>query len=443
VKVLDFGLAKALQSTDATDSAVTGIGVMLGTPAYMSPEQAKGRAVDRRADVWAFGAVLYEMLSGRRAFPGENISETLVSVLRQEVDWTAIPLSTPASIRTLLARCLDRMSGAAARHRRSTNHAGRTRGRGRFPATAAFIAAGFIATGNPAGPGRSRRWCTRWIRSVDPQALTVPRGDPTVFHLARRAGALHESQHDCRLARRQPDRVRRGFGTVSSAHVGARSKIIRGTEGYFNLTEPVFSPDGQSIAFHTSGDQTLKRIPVTGGAAVTICRALYPYSVDWGPDGILFIEPDALDRPPISRQHSCVGNGGTPQRLVSFKNGEMPHGTAHSARRAHLLFTLATGGTPDRWDRARIVFNRSNPESAARLIEGGSDARFVPTGHLVYALGGSLFAVAFDVQRLAVSGHPVRWWRVSAGQRRTLRAAPNSASPGTLQPLDRDAESAT
>src|SRR5262249_11315856 len=119
VKVLDFGLAKALQpiytraenaaaSPTLTSPAVTGMGVLLGTAAYMAPEQAKGNAVDRRSDIWAFGAVLYEMLSGRRVFEGEGISETLASVIRQEIDWTAIPSSAPAPLRALMARCLDR-----------------------------------------------------------------------------------------------------------------------------------------------------------------------------------------------------------------------------------------------------------------------------------------------------------------------------------------------
>src|SRR5215469_12324543 len=118
VKVLDFGLAKpAMQSpkqapgTEArcpiiTSPAMTAMGVMIGTPAYMAPEQVKGRAVDRRADIWAFGAVLYEMLSGRLAFHGEDVPETLAAVLQQEVDWSAVPGSTPAPVRNLIARCL-------------------------------------------------------------------------------------------------------------------------------------------------------------------------------------------------------------------------------------------------------------------------------------------------------------------------------------------------
>ena len=119
VKVLDFGLAKALEPAAAragdatisptiTSPAMTQLGVILGTAAYMSPEQAKGRQADKRSDVWAFGAVLYEMLSGQRAFKGDDIADTLAAVLRQDIDWTALPASTPASVRRLIARCLDR-----------------------------------------------------------------------------------------------------------------------------------------------------------------------------------------------------------------------------------------------------------------------------------------------------------------------------------------------
>ena len=119
VKVLDFGLAKALEpagmigadvmsSPTITSPAMTQLGMILGTAAYMSPEQAKGRQADKRSDVWAFGAVLYEMLSGQRAFKGDDVSDTLAAVLRQDIDWNALPASTPASVRRLMARCLDR-----------------------------------------------------------------------------------------------------------------------------------------------------------------------------------------------------------------------------------------------------------------------------------------------------------------------------------------------
>jgi len=119
VKVLDFGLAKAMEpavgsspsvsvSPTITTPAITQTGMILGTAAYMSPEQAKGRTATRRSDVWAFGAVLYEMLSGQRPFKGDDVSDTLAAVLRQDVEWTALPASTPAAVRRLIARCLDR-----------------------------------------------------------------------------------------------------------------------------------------------------------------------------------------------------------------------------------------------------------------------------------------------------------------------------------------------
>ena len=125
VKVLDFGLAKALEGSSGaasgwdgagqlvnsptiTSPAMTQRGMILGTAAYMSPEQAKGKPVDRRADIWAFGAVLYEMLTGHRAFPGEDVTDTLAFVITQEPDWTALPGSTPPSVRTLLRRCLEK-----------------------------------------------------------------------------------------------------------------------------------------------------------------------------------------------------------------------------------------------------------------------------------------------------------------------------------------------
>ncbi|HEV8317096.1 MAG TPA: serine/threonine-protein kinase [Vicinamibacterales bacterium] len=120
VKVLDFGLARAMDSavgsaphvsqspTITTPAMMTGVGMILGTAAYMSPEQAKGRAADRRSDLWAFGCVLYEMLTGARAFPGDNVSDTLAAVLRGEPTWDALPANTPSPIRRLLRRCLEK-----------------------------------------------------------------------------------------------------------------------------------------------------------------------------------------------------------------------------------------------------------------------------------------------------------------------------------------------
>ncbi|MBZ5620472.1 MAG: serine/threonine-protein kinase [Acidobacteriia bacterium] len=433
VKVLDFGLAKGLQPAEVapgstgnsptlTSPAMTAAGVLLGTASYMAPEQAKGRAVDRRADIWAFGAVFYEMLSGQRAFKGEDISEALASVLRQDIDWNALPSSTPASLRNLMARCLDR----DIRHRlRDIGEArivleepgsalpGDKTPRARLsrralPLVLVAIGAGVL--------GGSAAWFLR----------PSPAGQ-----VARLSFALPEGQS--LFANRgviavSPDGSQIVYATTSGLHLrpmaGRESKPIRGTEGFFNLTEPVFSPDGQSIAFHTGSDHTIKKVPVTGGVAVTICHSTGPYSLNWDPGGILFGELDVLSQPPIARIMRVPGNGGTPQTLVTFKSGEMPNGPQMLPGGRNLMFSLATGSAPDRWDHARIVVQSLTSGEQRTIIEGGSDARVVPTGHLVYALGGSLFAVAFDLSRLEVLSDRVA---VVEGITRASADAPGAA----------------
>jgi Tol biopolymer transport system component len=163
---------------------------------------------------------------------------------------------------------------------------------------------------------------------------------------------------------------------------------------------PVFSPDGQSIAFHSGVDQTLKKIAVNGGTAVTICPADALYGMSWGTDGIVFGQSSTG----IMR---VSANGGRPERLVSVKADESAHGPQMLPGGQAVLFTLATGTSPDRWDKAHVVVQTLRSGERKTLIEGGSDARYVSTGHLVYGLGGTVFAVPFDPRRLEVTGGPV------------------------------------
>ena len=167
------------------------------------------------------------------------------------------------------------------------------------------------------------------------------------------------------------------------------------------MREPVFSPDGRSIAFYAVADQTLKRMTVAGGTAVDPLpgRRARP-GISWGPDGIVF----GQGRKGIMR---VSPNGGTPETIVRVKDGETAHAPQMLPGGQHVLFTLATGTARDRWDRARIVVQSLTSGETKTLIEGGSDARYVPTGHIVYALSGSLYAVAFDPQRLEVKGGAV------------------------------------
>jgi serine/threonine-protein kinase len=175
---------------------------------------------------------------------------------------------------------------------------------------------------------------------------------------------------------------------------------IQGTADYQIVADPVFSPDGRSIAFFARSDQTLKRIAVTGGAAVTICPAGFPYGISWGEDGIVFGQGSKG----IMR---VSANGGTPDVLVRVKEGEEADGPQLLPGGRHVLFTLATGSSLGRWDDARVVVQSLTSGERKTLIAGGTDARYVETGHLVYAVSGVVFAVAFDVRRLEVTSGPV------------------------------------
>jgi serine/threonine-protein kinase len=416
VKVLDFGLAKALEpaaiGVDATPSptitspAITQMGIILGTAAYMSPEQARGRQADKRSDVWAFGAVLYEMLSGRRAFNGDDMTDTLAAVLRQDVDWTALPATTPAPVRRLIARCLDRDA------KRRLRDIGEARIVLDDPAA---LATADVAT----APVPSRPLWRRvapavlsaivagalvgiaWYYSERPQTpVTVTR-----FSFPLPPGQIFTSLHDNRhMVVLSPDGAQIVYAANARLYLRSMSDpdatVIQGTEGRRNVTEPAFSPDGRSVAFYAVADQTLKRISVTGGAAVTICQADNPYGVSWGADGILFGQGSKG----IMR---VSPDGGTPAVIVSVKDDEMALGPQMLPDGQHVLFTLASASVSDRWDKAQVVVQSLASGERKSLIAGGSDARYLPTGHIVYALGGRVFGVAFDPQRLVVQGSAV------------------------------------
>lgn len=427
VKVLDFGLAKALEPPTAigaealnsptrlrqgySEAGVTEFGVILGTAAYMAPEQAKGKAVDRRADIWAFGAVFYEMLSGQRAFKGEDISDTLASVLRQDVDWSALPESTPAPVRRLIVRCLDRDI------RRRLRDIGEARIALEDPGASG---SGDLRSGGSGGATSApalplsfwRRAMPVVLAAIVTGALAGTAGwyfrPPTPLAVTRLPFNLPDGQAFTGTGRRMialsPDGTQIVYGANGRLYHRSMAeldvKAIPGTEIFQNVHGPVFSPDGRSIAFYSVGDQTLRRIAITGGAAVTICAADGLFGSSWEPDGILFGQSGKG----ILR---VSPNGGTPEVLVSLKDGEVAHGPQMLPGGRHVLFTLTTATGPNRWERAQIVVQSLASGERKVLIDGGSDARYVPTGHLAYALGGIVFAVAFDVQRLEVKGVPV------------------------------------
>jgi serine/threonine-protein kinase len=421
VKVLDFGLAKAAEPAAGSSPSVsisptlslhaTQAGMILGTAAYMSPEQAKGKAVDKRADIWAFGCVLYEMLSARRPFAGDDVAETLAFVLTRDPDWLALPVETPASLRTLLRRCLEK---DARRRLRDIGDA--------LPELSEPLPGEAPRTGETAAIAPEPiTAATRWLRRavgvavvVGACALTaflVSRTQPTrALPVTRFALTLPSDQEFTgtlgRMVALSPDGTRLAY--VANNQLYARQmaeravRSIPGTDAVRvrSVLDFAWSPDGQFMAFVADG--ALKKIPVSGGATTTICAVTTATSLDWGATGILFVGPGGIMR--------ASPDGGTPERIAAVADESetvrdpqmLPDGRT-------VLFSVASlaDDISSRWEKADIVV-QTVPSGARRtVLHGGSEVRYVPTGHLVYASSGNLMAVPFDASRQQTMAAPV------------------------------------
>jgi serine/threonine-protein kinase len=431
VKVLDFGLAKLLDPTDrgvrrqpdlsmsptlTSPVMATGVGTLLGTAAYMSPEQARGRTVDRRSDIWAFGCVLYEMLTGRRAFDaGETVSDAVAAILTREPEWDALPSQTPNRVRLLLRRCLQK---DPQKRLRDVGDAGLDIDES---LTETALPATTIVSG---GPPRSI-----WGRAM-PLALAAVAASAVAgtaawwlkpapaLHVTRLSLALPEGQRytttNRQIVAMSPDGTLLGYVSNGALHVKSLADLEPRTiaEASSGLANPTFSPDSRSIAFWSLGDRTIRRVAVTGGSpiAVTTTADFLFYGMSWDQSGILWGEG--------SRGIMRVApEGGKPERIASVKDGELAHGPQILPGGQALLFTIGRGSATDRWDKGQIVVQSLTTGERKTLIDGGSDGRYLPTGHLVYATGGTVFAVPFDLSRLEVAGSPTP---VLEGVRRSL-----------------------
>jgi len=424
VKVLDFGLAKAMDPASAmsgsvsmsptlTSPAMTQAGMILGTAAYMSPEQAKGRAVDRRADVWAFGTVLYEMLAGKRAFAGEDISDTLVSILRDDPDWAAVPGDLPVSTRQVLRVCLQKdpkkrvrdmsairlaLDGAFDPPARLTDAtaalpaAGRTRWRQVWPwAAGAFVVGGLaVGTGVYMRPAPARR-VARFV-------ITTPSEPP--FRTAAGVSTVAISPDGSRLVYKiLPAGASATTGVLYQRALGELAgTLIPGTEGSQGF---FFSPDGNWIGFSSGIDNTLKRIAVSGGPSQTICALEGQLrGASWGPDDtIVFatVSTKGLRR--------VAAAGGTPQVLtkVDPARDETDHWWPEVLPGGKgVVFTAWNGSA----ERSRIEALSLPSGKISDVVRGGTQPHLSPTGHLVYASGSTLRAVRFTAASLQAVGDP-------------------------------------
>ena len=419
VKVLDFGLAKMMDPVNSgqravggfthsmsptiTTPAMTQAGMILGTAAYMAPEQAKGREVDRRADIWAFGCVLYEMLTGRRAFGGEDVTDTLAAVVLREPDWSALPLKTPPAIRRLLDRCLRKDP------KQRLHHIADARLELAEPA---MDAASPAVAAQIVRPSRSRLalqgavvLALVGVAGLQTIRLSQVSGvTPSLVRFALPAPAgIEVGDSGSPLAAVSPDgsRIVLAYRRGATEQLFTRrfdegeAKPIAGTEGG---SRPFFSPDGKWIAF--TERNTLKKVATEGGAAVAIGQSDFGTGA-WVPDDTMIFTPNytsGLWRVPAS--------GGTSQKLTdpNTEDGELGHFWPQILPDGKtVLFTSFR--TPA--DRSRIELYSLDTGARKVIVDGGFHGRYVASGHLLFARSTTVFAVPFDLDRQDAIGQPV------------------------------------
>ncbi len=411
VKVLDFGLAKALDpiagqaplvslSPTITSPAMTGQGVILGTAAYMSPEQASGAQVDQRSDIWAFGCVLYEMLTGKPVFSGDSVARVLAKVLEREPDLSALPATTPQRMRTLIRRCLEKDPRRRVHHiadaRLELEEAPADEGPAIVPAATvspkrsslALVAIGALLVGIA---GVSAAWWFVESRSDG--------SSPVVRSIVATLPATDMGFENFAGVAISPDSRRVVFGgSGGTLRMRSMQEIeaqpLRGSEG---AVEPAFSPDGESVAFFVPSESVIKRLQISGGrpSIVTSTDGGLPRGLAWGSDGtIVFATTTSAG---LWRVRAA---GGKPERLTTVDTKEalyhawpsmLPNGRA-------VLFEAFRGAT------TRVGLVSLDTGQVTYPITVGGSPRFVPTGHIVYRDGSALRAVGFDPAQLVVTG---------------------------------------
>jgi hypothetical protein len=436
VKVLDFGLAKAIDSGsglgapgsgNAANSPTLSIhateaGIILGTAAYMSPEQARGKTVDRRADIWAFGVVLFEMLTGKRAFAGDEISDTLVSVLRDDPDWAVLPAGTPAGVVQALHVCLVKDP----KQRVRDISAVRLSMEGAFDTTEMRAASALPV--KDARPSK-RNWLTAVTGLVIGALLasgatwalmrSMPEpAQPVRFTITPTDVPLTTIGPDRDIAI-SPDGTRLVYATGSGITAELRVRAIDQLEsvqlrGITGARGPFFSPDNQWIGFFSlkaAGNFELKKVSITGGPAILICQLTGALlGANWtADDAIVFATPDratGLMRVPAG--------GGDPTILTKpdLAQGELDHVLPFvlPGGRAVLFSIMPRRNVIENSEIAVLDLISGQRKT---LIRGGSHPEYVDSprnsrepGFLVYTIAGTLVAVRFDPVRLEVLSDP-------------------------------------
>ena len=420
-KVLDFGLARAyapegsgpsspsLSHSPTLAAQGTAAGVILGTAAYMSPEQARGKAVDRRADVWAFGVIVWEMLTGQRLFAGETVSDILAGVLRAELEWKALPAGTPPAVERLLRRCL-------ARDPKQRLH---DVADARLEIQDALAAKGETgaAPGADAAAPRQRAllpWTLAGVFALAAAGLGVL----AARHLGERPGVVRfevpaPAQTEFQLVSNRPGPVAvapDGKSLVFAAASEGQTRLylrrldetearpLGGTEG---AMYPFWSPDSRSIGFFA--DERLKRVEATGGAPLALCRAPLGKGATWSPAGVIVFAADAT-----SALQRVAQGGGEPVAVTTLDAARQDDSHRHPRflpDGRHFLYLARTAGGSQRGDNAVMVGSLDGGPGTL-LLRSAAAAEYA-AGHLLFLRERTLLAQRFDPGRLALEGEPV------------------------------------
>jgi serine/threonine protein kinase len=400
VKVLDFGLAKTyagdreevnLSNSPTLSNAATQQGVILGTAAYMSPEQARGESVDKKADIWAFGVVLFEMLTGRGMFEGRTVSDTLAAVLMREPEWKRLPPNLHPRIRLLLERCLEKEG--------KNRYGVISDARVDIQKVLADPSGVLVQPATPAEPRKKMQTILPWaaavlaiiIAAVAVWNLRKPEPRPvTRLYYELPNDQQFGSLFECALAV-SPDGRQIVYAASSGLYLRSLdqldARLIAGTEG--NPQRPFFSPDGKWVGYWSGSDNQLKKIAISGGAPVVLTDAAAMGSFNWGADDTIVYGQLGKGIMRIS------ANGGAPETIVKAEKEVvispqiLPDGRS-------VLFTLVS--------QPNKVMVQSLKSGERKELFTGNSARYLPTGHIIYELRNNLLAVPFNLGRLEVTG---------------------------------------
>ncbi len=422
VTILDFGLAKALETSDAASGSgpqgislsptltagMTTMGVLLGTAAYMSPEQARGESADRRADIWSFGIVLMEMLTGNRVYAGRTVSDTLAGVLAREPEWDKLPEGTPARVRSLLERCLEK---EVSQRLQAIGEARIAIERFLEDPTADEISAASAAA-PPSAVKRVVPWAVAGIlaAALAGAALLWPRGgvdeptmrlevkvskDPLFVDL----GASVELSPDGRKIVYTTDGDDGRTLSVRALDQLEGTPLVTGnsqTQPY----HPFFSPDGQWVGFVTPVE--LKKVPITGGTPIALCKVNRSRGASWGPDNTIVFTPN---RSSGLFKVSAAGGEPVPLTTLDADSDEAAHFWPQVVPGGKAIFTVLHQGSGVADDGVIESVDLKTGERKV-LHRGGAYGRWVPSGHLVYVRENTLFAMPFDIDRMEATGSP-------------------------------------